>query len=526
MTLAFRFEQPRMNTNGHESVHHGRAASPTSPPPNGGEGRGEEGRFEGFPSPQSSPHTFVAERGRNSRATRRFFPFVFIRVHSWLIGVLWLCIAPGLFAQPAASATNATGTNVYLIELPTALQLAGAQNLDVKIARERLAEATANNESALLQFFPWLSVGVSYRRLDGLTQSTEGDIVDVNKQSYAPGAALVGQWELGDAIYKKLAAKQLEHAAGHAFEAQRQDSITFAARDYFDLAFAQAAVGVAREAVRISTNYEAQVKSAVEAGIAFKGNALRVSVQAERNQIALRQATEQQRVTAARLAQTLHLDPSVELVARDTDLAPLTLIETNAALNPLVQQALLARPELKQSQALVEAARESKNGTVYGSLIPSISAQVFGGGLGGGRNGDTGNFGDQQDYFVGIGWRIGPGGLFDFSRQKAAKARLNSTRLGTEKLQAEVVRQVVEAFTRLQSLSEQISMAQRGLTAAEEGLRLAQQRKEYGVGIVLENILAEQDLTRARIDYLKAIAEFNKAQYGLSKAVGVLPSPQ
>ncbi len=81
----------------------------------------------------------------------------------------------------------------------------------------------------------------------------------------------------------------------------------------------------------------------------------------------------------------------------------------------------------------------------------------------------------------------------------------------------------MEAFTRLQSQSEQINMARRGLTAAEEGLRLAQQRQEFGVGIVLENILAEQDLTRARTDYLKAIAEFNKAQYGLSKAVGVLP---
>ena len=184
------------------------------------------------------------------------------------------------------------------------------------------------------------------------------------------------------------------------------------------------------------------------------------------------------------------------------------------------------RPELKQGEAFVQAAKDSKNGAVYGPLIPSIGASAFAGGLGGGKNSDTGNFGAQQDYFVGLGWRIGPGGLFDFGRQNAAKARLNSTRLGTEKLHDEVVRQVMEAFTRLQSQSEQINLARRGLTAAEEGLRLAQQRQEFGVGIVLENVQAEQDLTRTRTDYLKAIAEFNKAQYGLSKAVGVLPSSQ
>lgn len=441
-----------------------------------------------------------------------------------LLTAATLCIALDSYAQPAASATNATGTNVYLIDLPTALQLAGAQNLDVKIARERLAEATANNESALLQFFPWLSAGITYRRHDDQIQDTTGNILEVHKQSYAPGGALVSQLDLGDAIYKKLAAKQLQHAADHGLEAQRQDSIVAAARDYFDLAFAQGAVEVAQEALRISTNYEAQVKSAVEAGIAFKGDSLRVTVQAERNQIALRQATEQQRVTAARLAQTLHLDPAVELVARDTDLVPLALLETNLTMQSLIQRALSMRPELKQGEAFVQAAKDNKNGAVYGPLIPSIGASAFAGGLGGGKDSDWGNFGAQQDYFVGLGWRIGPGGLFDFGRQKAAKARLNSTRIGTEKLHDEVVRQVVEAFTRLQSQSEQINMARRGLTAAEEGLRLAQQRQEFGVGIVLENVQAEQDLTRTRTDYLRAIAEFNKAQYGLSKAVGALPS--
>jgi outer membrane protein TolC len=53
-------------------------------------------------------------------------------------------------------------------------------------------------------------------------------------------------------------------------------------------------------------------------------------------------------------------------------------------------------------------------------------------------------------------------------------------------------------------------------------LRLTRERKQFGVGAVLEDIQAQQELTRARSDYLSAIAEFNKAQYGLSKAVGRL----
>ena len=49
--------------------------------------------------------------------------------------------------------------------------------------------------------------------------------------------------------------------------------------------------------------------------------------------LGLRQAQEQQRIAAARLAQVLHLDAAVELVAQDAELAPLALIETNAALD-------------------------------------------------------------------------------------------------------------------------------------------------------------------------------------------------
>jgi len=38
--------------------------------------------------------------------------------------------------------------------------------------------------------------------------------------------------------------------------------------------------------------------------------------------------------------------------------------------------------------------------------------------------------------------------------------------------------------------------------------------------VVLENIFAEQELTRARSDYVGAVAEFNKAQHTLLRATG------
>jgi outer membrane protein TolC len=376
--------------------------------------------------------------------------------------------------------------------------------------------------SAVSQFFPWVSPGVAYRRHKNRIQAVDGSIFDASKQSYTVGGSLTVQMDLGDAIYKSLATKQLVTAADHALDAQRQDTVVAAAQGYFELALAQTAVNVAGEAVRISSDYETQIERGVEVGVAFKGDQLRVRVQTQRNLLALRQAEEQQRVVAARLAQALHLDPAVELVASEASLVPLLLMPTNAPLDVLVHEALASRPELRQSQALVAAARDAKTGAIYGPMVPSLSAQAFAGGLGGGKNNDTGNFGDQEEYFIGLGWRIGPGGLFDFSRKRAAESRLQATRLSEQKIRDEISRQVVEAFARLRSSTDQIAAAKQALTAAEEGLRLSLTRKEFAVGVVLETIQAEQDLTRARLDYFKAVTGFNEAQYALSKAVGKL----
>jgi outer membrane protein TolC len=441
---------------------------------------------------------------------------------AWALAVA----AVALLTAAAAAATNEVSRGVDRIDLPTALRLAGAQNLDVQIARERLVEARANHQGAVAQFFPWLAPGAAYRRHEGRVQAVDGTIFDADKQSYVVGGALTAQLDIGEAIYKSLAAKQLVRAADHAFAAQQQEAILGAAQGYFDLAFGQAAVNVAKESVRISSDYENQVGRAVEGGIAFRGDQLRIRVQTERNQLALRQAEEQQRLAGARLAQTLHLDAAVQLAVGDTDLAPLDLPGSNATVESLVREALTARPELKQSQALVAAARDAERGVLFGPMVPSLGAQAFVGGLGGGRNDDTGNFGDQQEYAIGLNWRIGPGGLFDFSRRRAAASRLQGTRLTEEKIRDEIGRQVVEAFTRMRSTADQLETARRALRDAEEGLRLAQTRQEFAVGVVLENIQAEQDLTRARLDYFKTVAEFNKAQYALTKAVGkLLPAP-
>lgn len=408
----------------------------------------------------------------------------------------------------------------HTIDLATALRLAGAQNLDVQLARERVREAQALHEQARLRFFPWISPSVGYRRHDGNLQDIVGDVFDASKQQYTIGAGLNLQLDLGDALYQSLAARQLARAAEEGAQARRQDTVAAAAAGYLDLARAHAVTGVAAEALRLAQEYAGQVQRAVETGIAFKGDAFRAQVQVEKNHIALRRAQEQQRLAAARLAQTLRLDPTVELIPDEAELAPLTFSEKDIALDSLVVRALAARPELRQFAALQAAARAQQDGARTGPWIPQLGAQALYGGLGGGRNGSTGNFDDTFDFLFGASWRIGPGGIGDRARLRAADARARQSELELEKTRDAVTRQVVEAHTRLHSLADQLALARRALAAAEESFILARERREFGVGAVLETLQAEQELTRAREDYLGAVAEFNRAQFDLRRAIG------
>jgi outer membrane protein TolC len=432
-----------------------------------------------------------------------------------------LAAACGFLLPLAADAgESAPAPKRQVVNLATVMHLAGAGNLDIRLANERVAEARAQHEAARMQFFPYISPGIAFRRHEGNIQTVDGHIIDADKQSLTLGAAVTLQVEIGEAYYRALIARKLAKAAAFSAEAQRQESVFQAVSAYLEVVRAKAAAGVAGEAVRIAEDYAGQVRQAVSAGIAFKGDAFRATAQVERNELILRQAREQQRVAAARLAQVLHISPSVELLPGDEP-APLSFSEGRVALDPLIAQALEKRPEISMSAEQLEATVKASAGARWAPLVPTLRAEYFGGNLGGGTY-DEGlkHFNSTTEYGIGLSWRIGPGGLFDPSRSHLADARQRGAVIERDKLNDEITRQVVEAHTRVRSLAEQLTHARRALEAAEQSLKLARERRAFAVGEVLESILAEQDLTRARLDYLGIVTEHNRAQFLLRRAVG------
>ena len=427
-----------------------------------------------------------------------------------------------LCSGAALAAADAPVPAGNVIDLPTALRLAGANSLDVQIAREKLAEARAASDSVHQKYFPWIAPTITIRRHENNIQAVNGPILDADKNSLAAGLALTGQVDLGETYYQNLAARQVVRA-GEATLITRQREMTYrAAVAYFDLARARAAVSAAEEAARLAGEHARQVVATAEAGLTFQGDAARVSAAHERSELALSRLRAEQRIAAARLAELLHLDPTVELTPAETDLAPLTLTAPGGEVGLLVARALAARSELDEASARLAAAHAARRGADYGPLVPTLGAQAAFGGLGGGpgttspgHDCDTSN-----DYALGLSWRIGPGGIFDRARQRETAARERERALELEKARDAIRRQVVEQHARLSSLAEQIELSRKALEAADQAARLSRDRRATGVSAVLEDLQAEDELARGRRDYLATIADYNQAQYAMRFALG------
>jgi outer membrane protein len=119
-----------------------------------------------------------------------------------------------------------------------------------------------------------------------------------------------------------------------------------------------------------------------------------------------------------------------------------------------------------------------------------------------------------------VSWRVGPGGLLDSARNHAAEARNRATKLDRDRVSDQITREVIEAHARVRGVAARLAAADDALRASETAWKFSRERRDFGVAAVLEAVQAEQDYTRARLDYLQAVAEHNAAHYALQRAVG------
>ena len=161
------------------------------------------------------------------------------------------------------------GRAVEPIDLVNSVRLAGARDLDIAIARQRILQAAADLKQVRL-WLPSLFYGPAWYRADGQIQIDTGQVETIERSSLFLGATrrwptpsppIAGDWlpfvnglsttlRISDAIFEPMAARRGLAANQAGLQTATNDALLRIAEAYFDLQAANGRLAIAREAVK------------------------------------------------------------------------------------------------------------------------------------------------------------------------------------------------------------------------------------------------------------------------------------
>jgi outer membrane protein TolC len=433
--------------------------------------------------------------------------------------------APAESAQPSAEAPP----NALPIDLPAVLRLTNASNPTIALARARVDEAFNRFREARSYWLPNLSAAIDYNRHDGTIQNAAGFVFNTNKQNLFYGAGAAFTWQLSDAIYGPLVARQLMQAQSAAARAVDNDVQLDAALAYLDLLRVYGQLAINAETLAKAEEMQQRAVSAERNGLGktpADANRARTETDIRRQQ---RIDLEGQAAAAsARLAQLLFIDPTVDLKPTDPAVLPIALISADSSLDDLLAVALMNRPELAESRSLVQAAIASWRQARVRPYLPRFDFGYSGGDFGGGINSELGSWGPRGDAYGQVTWELQHMGFGDLFEARARQAQVAQANFRVSELTAQVGADVTTAYKVAAARARTLQTAQHAVRQAEV-LWYRLELAAFGVGgparqyDPLEPLLAEQALDQARSQYLTEVIEFNRAQFRLYWALGRPP---
>jgi hypothetical protein len=158
-----------------------------------------------------------------------------------------------------------------------------------------------------------------------------------------------------------------------------------------------------------------------------------------------------------------------------------------------------------------------------------VTGTLAGGLYGGGVNDDMGNFGAKLDIDVQVLWELKELGFGNHALVRQREAENEVARLELLRTQDAVAAQVAQAYARAKSAAIRLTDAEAELKDALESANmnvqgLSQTRTVGNVLIPLvrpqEAVASFQALAQAYADYYGAVADFDRAQFGLYHALG------
>ena len=439
-----------------------------------------------------------------------------------------------------------------VIDLASALNLAGIRNPQILLARERIVEATALRQLAAARFLPSLHLGTSFDNHDGNLQQSTGNILPVNRSSVyvGAGASAVGagtvnipgvEWTLNisDGMFKALESRQVVRRRQFAQRAMENDMLLRVGQAYLQMVRSEGRRALALQNLSDASDVVRLLKAYVKAGQGKQPDEDRAVTDFIHRQAFLQQMEGDVLTASARLAELLDLPPEPRLHPIEDRAVPTSAVPDPIPLPELLTIAVLNRPELQEQQAAIRQALLHLQGAKVLPFSPTVLVGYSYGAEGGGSNlvaqppgsnpfatgaSRFSGLTERADFDAALFWTVQNLGVGNVAQIRIARSNLASSNLELVRRMNNVRTEVAVAHGRIRARLVQIDTCEEAVKSITAGYGQDFRRIRGGEGLPIELMNSLRLLCEARLAYLDAIMDYNQAQMELYVSLGQPPA--
>ena len=395
------------------------------------------------------------------------------------------------------------------LSLESYVNLAKKQNPQIRISGAAVSSSLASQKASRSRLLPQVNgQAQAGRSMSQLSPPFSGNYYNNNYSAGISGQQLL--FDFGKSYYSTRASSQIVNASREDAKDALQNVILNAKTAYYNYCLSKMLYAVALEALSQSQAHLASAKALFEIGKQAKYTVTQAEVDVANASVTV--ITTKNGVKLAKVQMDVAAGSTLgdEPVLTDS----LDMIEPDVTREQALSRALESRPELVSLRAHLESARLQLR-SAKTALLPDLNASA-GVGL---QSDDASNW--RQDWSIGLNLSVPifEGGAL-VAAVDQAKAAVDQATAQLDASVQIVTSEIDQNYYGKMEAGERITATQKLITAAQEGLQLAQERFAAGAGATLEVTDAEAAVANAKSSHAQALFDYRTGHAKLLAAIG------
>jgi len=438
------------------------------------------------------------------------------------------------------------------VDMAGVFALIGVQNPEFLAAQQRVLEADAQRQLAAVQLLPTINLGTSFDSHAGPLLQSNGNILNVNRQSLFVGAGasaiaagtvnvpgILWNLNVSETYYNFLISRQVQAQRAANVTTTNNDVQLRVAMSYLELVRAAGLRSVYGQAREDAAEVARITATFAKVGQGRDADADRAATELSGREGELIETEGQIVESSARLGAIVGLDTAVRLVPTDRWAVPHTIVPEPIPLPELLAIAALRRPELEEQRAEIAKAMLALDSGRMLPFSPNVFLGFSAGAFGGGSNlatqplGTTpfasgqerfGNFQTRTDLDVVIYWSLRNLGAGNKAQIAASNSRVRQSQWQQLMVFDRVRAEVASAYVRVHARYHQLETAEEAVRESELAWQQDLKRIRGNLGLPIEVLDSQRLLVRSRVALLNTIINYNVAQFQLYQSLGQPPA--